>query len=187
MTSKEFITKLKAAAGVPHCYALGCFGQVITNSLIAQKSKQYPDWYKTNKSKLVIGAFGFDCICFIKAILWGWTPDTPAVYVSNGVPDVNEEAMLAYCDNVSTDFTNIEPGEYVWRDGHCGVYIGNGNIIHCTSKDSAGVSIIPLSQFVGKKHGKLKWVDYSQNKNDKASALEALEVLYTFIKEKWPE
>lgn len=37
--------------------------------------------------------FGFDCVCLIKGVLWGWHGDKNAVYggatyTSNGVPDI---------------------------------------------------------------------------------------------------
>lgn len=166
MKASEFVKKCESALSVKTCYALGCFGQVLTDSFIAQKEAQYKDWYTRNKSKLIKGAFGFDCICFVKAILWGWTPDKQAVYCSNGVPDVTESTMLeSYCTDISNDMSKIATGEYIYKSGHCGIYVGNGKVIECTTAGTFNVQRTNLSDKAWEKHGKLKFIDYNENSN----------------------
>ena len=123
--------------------------------------------------------FGFDCVCLIKGILWGWTGDRTkqyggAVYCSNGVPDVGADGILKYCKDVSTNFANIQPGEVVWMSGHVGVYIGDGQVIECTPKWTNNVQYSNLGNLgykdghsrMWKKHGILPWVTMdSQNSN----------------------
>lgn len=186
MKNSEFIVRLHAAMTAPNCYALGCFGQELTDNLINQKSKQYPEWYTKNRDKVKIGVFGFDCICFIKAILWGWTPQESAKYESNNVPDVNEEQMLAYCDNVTDGCDNMARGEYVWKKGHCGIYIGDDKIIHCTTNKIWGIGITSVKEFSPVKHGKLKWIDYSEDDSSaRERCLDAIAMLYKYVKENW--
>lgn len=117
--------------------------------------------------------FGFDCIGLVKGILWGWYGDTSrtyggAGYKVNGVPDTDARGMLNYCDNVSTNFSNILPGEFLWMDGHCGIYIGNGQVIESSPKWEDGVQYSYCAN-VGctsghsrkwTKHGRLKFIDY---------------------------
>jgi hypothetical protein len=72
--------------------------------------------------------------------------------------------MLKYCTNVTTDFNHLEPGEYLWMSGHCGVYIGDGLAVECTPKWDNKVQITAVGN-IGKipgyntrtwtKHGKL--------------------------------
>lgn len=123
-------------------------------------------------------SWNFDCVILIKAILWGWNgnknhPHGGAIYGSNGVYDDNCEGIIARCKNVSTDFTNIEPGELLYMPGHVGIYIGNGNVIECTaawgrkvlySKVSSNGMRSKNGSVVGywKKHGKLPYIDYSK-------------------------
>ena len=88
--------------------------------------------------------FGFDCVCLIKGILWGWNGDTGksyggASYASNGVDDMTINTMLSLCTDVSDDFTHVEPGEILFcsKDekgiyGHVGVYIGDGYAVEST-------------------------------------------------------
>ena len=87
----------------------------------------------------------FDCVCLIKAILWGWNADLSkkhggAVYKSNGVPDITDAEFYKVCSKKSSDFTKIQPGEIVHMKGHVGVHIGSGNVIECTKISSWNIS-----------------------------------------------
>ncbi len=173
--SRTFAAKLMdCATEYDTVYMKGVYGAPITESLIAGKSKQYPSWYtpaKQAKFRALIGknVFGFDCVCLIKGMLWGWSGDSNsrcggAEYASNGVPDVGVDGLLALCDGVSSDFTQIAVGEILWMSGHVGVYIGGGLAVECTPIWADGVQITGVSN-VGapdgyharkwKKHGKL--------------------------------
>ena len=51
--------------------------------------------------------FGFDCVCLIKGILWGWNGDKNATYggakyASNNVPDLGADSMIKKCPDAST-------------------------------------------------------------------------------------
>ena len=174
MNNYEFIEKLKDVVNnYKTIYMWGCFGQEVTESIIVAKTKQYPSWYTAERQKKfrnLIGKnyFGFDCVCLIKGILWGWNGDTSkahggAVYGSNGVPDTDANGMINKCNNISTDFNNITPGEAVWLSGHIGVYIGNGQVIECTPIWKDGVQITNLNQRNWVKHGKLPYITYESN------------------------
>lgn len=184
MKVKDFVAKLtEVAKNYKTVYALGMFGQPITDAIIKQKAKQLPDFYTAEKQaelkKLVgKGYFGFDCVCLIKGILWGWNGDLNhtnggATYCSNNVPDISDAGMLSVCTEVSTNFADIEVGEYVWMSGHCGVYIGDGLVVECTPKWENKVQITALANIGTKsgynsrrwtKHGKLPYVEYEATK-----------------------
>lgn len=164
-------------------YVLGCCGAPMTG----KNKKRYQDAQTFNRKaarKAAIKAadnltFGFDCVCLIKALLWGWNgnPGLPyggAVYKSNGVGDMNANAMLHVCKDVSTDFSNIQIGEVVWISGHIGVYVGDGLAVECTYRWKDGVQLTAVHN-IGKipgyngrawtKHGKLPWVTYEDVSN----------------------
>ena len=144
------------------------------------------DAYNRSRARLIneltSDVFGFDCVCLIKGILWGWNGDISktyggAVYKANGVPDINANSMIRQCTNVSTDFKNISVGEAVWLDGHIGVYIGNGLAVECTPKWDNKVQITAVGNLGKKsgynvrtwvKHGKLPWIDYTVSSNGTA-------------------
>lgn len=183
MTNKEFVAKLKdIATNYNTIYMWGVFGAPVTESVIARKSEQYPTWYTSAKQKTfrnLIGKnyFGFDCVCLIKAILWGWDGNASdshggAKYASNGVPDIGADTMITKCSGVSTDFSKIEIGEAVWIKGHIGVYIGNGLAIECTPSWDNKVQITACNCSKSgynrrnwTKHGKLPYITYVDTEN----------------------
>ncbi len=176
MTNREFVSRLKSIA-TDHktLYVLGCFGAPITSATI----DRYLNAYSYNKQRQSLlqsvcnkGYFGFDCVCLIKAVLWGWTGDSSksyggASYTSNGVPDISELQMLRVCSDISTDFSHIEVGELLWMEGHVGVYIGGDLAVECSPAFSGDVQITACNKTVTgynrrnwTKHGKLPWIEY---------------------------
>lgn len=176
-TAKEFIEKLEDCAAHRTLYVMGCFGAPMT----AKNKERYKNNHSYNKQasrqKMIDAAsastFGFDCIGLVKGILWGWYGDTGrtyggAGYAVNGVPDTDAKKMLNYCTDVSSDFSTIQAGEFLWMDGHCGVYIGNGQVIESSPKWQNGVQFSYLGNIgctsgnsrIWTKHGKLQWINY---------------------------
>ena len=159
-------------------YVLGCIGAPMNEA----NKNRYLDFYAFNRQdwrKQVIQSckddtFGFDCVCMIKSLLWGWNGDADriyggAVYAGNGVPDIGADEIIKVCKDVSTDFTGIVPGELVWMKGHVGIYVGDGLVVECTYRWRDGVQRTALwnlgkkSGFNGRtwtKHGKLPYVTY---------------------------
>lgn len=180
MTSNKFISIAKdIAKNYKTLYVMGCFG----SPLNATNKKRYTNNHAYNKrperKQKIMNAssdtFGFDCVCLIKGILWGWNGNVNAtyggaVYGSNGVPDFGSDGIINYCAGVSSNFNNIIPGEVVHMTGHVGIYIGNGLAVECTPIWKDGVQITAVGN-IGKKagyntrtwtnHGKLKFIDYS--------------------------
>lgn len=178
MKASDFVAKLKdIATNYKTLYVMGCFGAPMT----AANKKRYIDHHPYNKQparvKLINAAstdtFGFDCVCLIKGVLWGWTGDKAKVYggakyATKGVPDVDANTMINLCSEVSTDFSKIEVGEAVWTNGHIGVYIGNGLAVECTPawKNRVQITACNCSKpgyntRKWKKHGKLPYIDYT--------------------------
>ena len=120
--------------------------------------------------------YAFDCIGMaVKAPLWGWNADKSrvyggAVYEANGVPDKGADTVITMCHDVSTVFNleTMRPGEYLWKSGHAGIYLGNGLAAECTPSWSNGAQITACNcsrtgynTRTWTKHGKLPWVNYS--------------------------
>lgn len=180
--ANEFVARLKAIATERNTvYAWGMFGSPITRSIVKAKAKQYPGWYTNEKINTVFAplygkAWGFDCVGLVKGVLWGWSADGSknnggAMYASNGVPDISADAMITKCTNISTNFTSLSGGEFVWMKGHCGVYIGDGLVVESTPKWNGGVQITAIGQRTWTKHGKLPYVSY-EAKEAKTVAIE---------------
>ena len=175
MTNTEFASRLiDVATKHKTLYVLGCIGAPLNSSNKERYTNNYP--YNTGRAKMIQAAsadtFGFDCVCLIKSMLWGWEGDIRKVYggakyVANGVPDIGADSIINVCKNISTNFSNITVGELVWMPGHVGVYIGNGLAVECTPAWKNGVQITACNctkkgynRRNWKKHGKLPYVKY---------------------------
>jgi hypothetical protein len=134
--------------------------------------------------------FGFDCVCLIKGLLWGWNGNRGAVYGGagyniNGVPDIDCNGMFQACSEQSTDFSKIAIGEAVWMDGHIGIYIGNGLAVEASPKWKNGVQITACNRDVSgynrrnwTKHGKLPYVTYEAAEGAQSATVKVeLEIL----------
>lgn len=178
-TNIELANKLKdIAQNYKTLYVMGCFGAPMT----AANKRRYTQNHSYNKQAsrtAMINAasadmFGFDCVCLIKGVLWGWNGSKTATYggakyACNGVPDIGADSMINVCKNISTDFSKIEVGEAVWMSGHIGVYIGEGLAVECTPKWANKVQITACNCSKSgynrrnwTKHGKLPYITYVQ-------------------------
>lgn len=156
-TSDKFVEKLKHVETLPTVYYSVSGG----------------DWASWNG-----WSWNFDCVILIKALLWGWCEDkTPyshggAIYLSNDVPDVDADTLITLCENVSSDFNNITPGELLYMGGHVGIYVGDRKVIECTAGWEGKVLYSDIG-YDGKrtrngiqigywqKHGKLPYIEYT--------------------------
>lgn len=157
--SDEFIKILKHIANLPTTYYSG--GN---------------EWSKWNGN-----SWNFDCVVSIKSVLWGWNENKKAAhggakYKSNGVPDFTCDGGLDYCTDVSSDFRNIIPGEYLTMTGsdyeHVGIYLGDSKVFEVTTAWGVNGAVISeldanggrwldgVRCLVWTRHGKLKWIEY---------------------------
>lgn len=182
MRAQELINKVRdVAINYKTLYVYACFGAPLNNSN-KQRYTNNCDYNRQASRRNKINAassdtFGFDCVNLIKGILWGWNGNPNhiyggAVYGSNGCPDTNANGMFwDYCHDQSSNFSNIIPGEFVWMEGHIGVYIGDGYVVECTPIWNDGVQITYLGNWGGSRpgystrtwtsHGKSNLIDYS--------------------------
>lgn len=184
ITSAALCAKaIEIASNYKTAYMLGPWGWPATDKMITRATTQ-GSHAQTNRQWLAQAnaikgkGFLFDCVGLIKGILWGWSGNIGrtyggAGYACNGVPDYDAKKMIDACREVSTDFSDIVPGEAVWMDGHIGVYVGGGMVVEATPKWKGGVQYSTCANVSQKlvpgtagsrkwtKHGKLPWVDYA--------------------------
>lgn len=182
MKSSEFINKLQNVVNsYKTLYVMGCFGAPLTGGNVSRYCTNHSYNKQAARTSMIKAAanqnppvYGFDCVCLIKGILWGWCGEASktyggAGYAINGVPDIGADSMITKCTGLSTNFGNIVPGEAVWVPGHIGVYIGNGKVIECSPafkncvQVTACTNIGAIAGISGRKwdkHGKLPYITY---------------------------
>ncbi len=187
MTGRELAERAAdIARNYKTLYVYGCFGAPLTGRNVARYT-QNNDYNRRKARTAMIRAaadqtppvYGFDCVCLLKGILWGWSGDSSrayggARYKSNGVPDTNANGMIGKCAVTSKDWGAIVPGAVVWKNGHIGVYIGDGLAVECTPKWRNCVQITAVGN-IGKKPGYntrtwtkwglLPYVDYTEKED----------------------
>ena len=145
MTNQQFVQKLLKMRETSNSYVYGAFGHVCTESNLNRLLSQYPEnsaYISAAKRK----TFCWDCSGMIKSALWGFNFDSSQVYsgaqyCSNGVSDMNVDGFKAICSSVSTNFSNIMPGELLFTDGHIGVAINSTPAIECTPSWANGIQL----------------------------------------------
>lgn len=128
-----------------------------------------------------------DCNNVIKSICWsnGKCADnyTKGKYYYSPNAEMGDwtgQQILDHCTDVSSDFSQIEDGEflYMWNNGswHCGVYYGNGTVFESTPLWADGIQFSQIDIYGNRlyggksygrweKHGKLNFVEYPKNES----------------------
>ena len=182
MTARAFVeTARRIAQEYKTLYVMGGFGAPLYKANRERYTGPSAHEYnrRPERTAMILAAsddtFALDCVGYIKAILWGWSGKLDKVYggakyASNGVPDIGADTMITKCSGISTSFQSVLPGEMLWKEGHAGIYLGDGLGAECTpmwDKDAQITAVANIGPVDGHhartwtKHGKLPWIDYS--------------------------
>jgi peptidoglycan hydrolase-like protein with peptidoglycan-binding domain/glucan-binding YG repeat protein len=118
-------------------YVYATYGQVITQSLIDSKAAQYPTAFAEeirdgqtayDLAANWIGHRAADCVGLIKAYLWWQGDSANPRYVASQDLSANGTYQKSVVKGPIETLPQTH-GAIVWRSGHIGVYIGNGEVI----------------------------------------------------------
>ena len=114
-------------------YVWGTYGTVLSPDFLESKIIQYPDEVG-GKEEFIrenwLGKRTADCVGLIKGYSWYDTASQMTILVSNGMPDIGADTMYENAAEKGTIDTIPEiPGLAVWKEGHIGVYIGDGKVV----------------------------------------------------------
>lgn len=118
-------------------YVWGSHGNVLTANELKRLEKTFGS-HVTDKEEYIkshwLGRRTSDCVGLIKG--YGWYDETSGTikYGTNGMKDVTADGMFnaAVEKGLISTMPDI-PGIAVWHQGHIGVYIGNGYVIHAAN------------------------------------------------------
>jgi hypothetical protein len=132
MKAGDFVRAVQAQVGNGYWY--GCYVPMIgTEALLAYKAKQYPNIYSASyvtASRKWLGKPVCDCVGLVKGVVW--QADFQGKY--QAASDLSANGMYAKCAVKGPIATIPEkPGLVVWKDGHIGVYVGNGVVVESRS------------------------------------------------------
>jgi hypothetical protein len=165
LTNKGLVEFAKKALAEKWGYVWGTFGLTLTKTLLQQKLNQYPKEVGQYKDFIMANWLNrktADCIGLIKGYYWS-KEDGKILY--NPATDVNANQMFNLATAKGTIDTMPEiPGICVYKQGHIGVYIGNGQIIEARGTKE-GVIQTPLkgTNSAGWTHWlKCPYIEYEQ-------------------------
>ena len=118
-------------------YVWGSHGNVLTANELKKLEKTFGS-HVTDKEEYIkshwLGRRTSDCVGLIKG--YGWYDETSGTikYGTNGMKDVTADGMFNAAVEKGPISTMPDiPGIAIWHQGHIGVYIGNGYVIHAAN------------------------------------------------------
>lgn len=118
-------------------YVWGSHGNVLTANELKRLEKTFGS-HVTDKEEYIkshwLGRRTSDCVGLIKGYGWYDEKSGTIKYGTNGMKDVTADGMFNAAVEKGPISTMPDiPGIAVWHQGHIGVYIGNGYVIHAAN------------------------------------------------------
>jgi len=150
-------------------YVWGSHGNVLTANELKRLEKTFGS-HVTDKEKYIkshwLGRRTSDCVGLIKG--YGWYDETSGTikYGANGMKDVTADGMFNAAVEKGPISTMPDiPGIAVWHQGHIGVYIGNGYVIHAANTYD-GVIKTPITSSGWTHWLKVPYINYIEETED---------------------
>lgn len=150
-------------------YVWGSHGNVLTANELKRLEKTFGS-HVIDKEEYIkshwLGRRTSDCVGLIKG--YGWYDETSGTikYGTNGMKDVTADGMFNAAVEKGPISTMPDiPGIAVWHQGHIGVYIGNGYVIHAANTYD-GVIKTPITSSGWTHWLKVPYINYIEETED---------------------
>lgn len=150
-------------------YVWGSHGNVLTANELKRLERTFGS-HVTDKEKYIkshwLGRRTSDCVGLIKG--YGWYDETSGTikYGTNSMKDVTADGMFNAAVEKGPISTMPDiPGIAVWHQGHIGVYIGNGYVIHAANTYD-GVIKTPITSSGWTHWLKVPYINYIEETED---------------------
>lgn len=150
-------------------YVWGSHGNVLTANELKRLEKTFGS-HVTDKEEYIkshwLGRRTSDCVGLIKG--YGWYDETSGTikYGTNGMKDVTADGMFNSAVEKGPISTMPDiSGIAVWHQGHIGVYIGNGYVIHAANTYD-GVIKTPITSSGWTHWLKVPYINYIEETED---------------------
>lgn len=131
LTNIGLVNHAKKALTERWGYVWGTFGNILSPSLLQEKLIQYPDGVGNYKDFIMsnwLNKRTADCVGLIKSYIW-WSQNGPCYNASTDVSADNMFEIATEKGTINSFPINDIPGLCLWKKGHIGVYIGDGQVI----------------------------------------------------------
>ncbi|NLY36664.1 MAG: hypothetical protein GX046_05455 [Tissierellia bacterium] len=140
ITASGLVDYVKKCMFSPHIYVWDSNGQILTDELLDHLIETNRDWYTEDRVAIRRSLCnrkirGWDCIGLIKSYVWHdyWQENTQYYTIES---DFCTRTLIQ--ENLEKgDISTLSeiPGLVLWKKGHVGVYIGDGQVIECTIRN----------------------------------------------------
>lgn len=150
-------------------YVWGSHGKVLTEKELNRLKSVFGS-HVTEKEEYIrnnwLGRRTSDCVGLIKGYGW-YDNDTGTIkYGTNGMRDVTADGMYVAATEKGPMSTMPDiPGLAVWHQGHIGVYVGNGYVIHAANT-YAGVIKTPITSSGWTHWLKVPYINYVESETE---------------------